>query len=401
MNRLLQGDVGSGKTLVATLAALISAKAGFQTALIAPTEILATQHAETIHKILHPAGLKTALLTGSTKQKSALKKRIRAGEVDLIVGTHAILTDDTVFRRLGLAIIDEQHRFGVKQRQKLLDKVDDSQADYDIPHLLSITATPIPRSLQLTVFGDLSVSILDELPPGRQPILTQIISPNSLSQMWSAIAEELRQGRQVYYICKMIEDGTELSSVKQESVKIAKKFPDYQVAYLHGKMKSAEKDDIMTKFAAGQIHLLVSTTVVEVGVDVPNATSIVIADADHYGLSQLHQLRGRAGRGQHQSYCFLINSTSDAPTRRLKEIERSLDGFYLAEVDLKMRGPGEIYGVLQHGVLDLKIASLTDIKTINSARQAVKSFVKTQPNMLEYKELASGVRKYQRLTVLN
>lgn len=401
MNRLLQGDVGSGKTLVAALAALISAKAGHQTALLAPTEILASQHAETIHELFSQQGLRVALLTGSTKNKSELKKHIRAGSADLIIGTHALLTDDTIFHDLGLAIIDEQHRFGVKQRQTLLQKSANTSAGHDMPHLLSMTATPIPRSLQLTVFGDLAVSILDELPAGRQPITTKIISPNSTEQMWQNVITNLRAGQQAYYICKMIEDGTELSSVKKEAAKIANKFPEFTVAYLHGKMKPIEKDEVMSKFAANKIQILVSTTVVEVGVNVPNATVMVIADADRYGLSQLHQLRGRVGRGSVASHCYLINSSSDAPAKRLKEIERSQDGFYLAEVDLKLRGPGEIYGSLQHGALDLRIASITDTKAIRAAAKAAKDFVKTNPDMLKYQELSASVRKYQRLTVLN
>lgn len=402
MNRLLQGDVGSGKTLVAALNALIAAKAGYQTALLAPTEILANQHAETIHGLFAEHGLRVALLTGSIKHKPKLKQRIKNGEVDLVIGTHALLTDDTLFHNLGLAIIDEQHRFGVKQRQTLLNKAADTKAKHDMPHLLSMTATPIPRSLQLTVFGDLSVSILDELPAGRKPIKTEVISPNSLNQMWQdVITSCLEKNQQAYYICKMIEDGGELSSVKQEAAKITKKFPKYQVAYLHGKMKSDEKDQIMADFAANKIQILVSTTVVEVGVNVPNATFMVIADADKYGLSQLHQLRGRVGRGNQASTCYLINSTSDAPTRRLKEIARSQDGFYLAEVDLKLRGPGEIYGSLQHGALDLKIAEISDTKTIHAASQAAKAFVKTSPDMVKYPELSRNVRKYQRLTVLN
>lgn len=396
MNRLLQGDVGSGKTMVAALSAFAAAKGGYQTALMAPTEVLATQHAESLAN-LFKGQLSVALLTGSTKHKDELKKHIKAGEVDLVIGTHALITDDTEFAHLGLAIIDEQHRFGVAQRQKLLGKA------HTMPHLLSMTATPIPRSLQLTIFGDLAVSILDELPAGRQPITTKIVSPNSTKQMWGAIEKELLAKHQVYYICKKIDDkgASELSSVKKEVQKIAHQFPDYNVAYLHGKMKPAEKDEIMTMFANGEIDVLVSTTVVEVGVNVPNATVMVIADADQYGLSQLHQLRGRVGRGSAASYCYLINSNSDAPTRRLREIERSQDGFYLAEVDLKLRGPGELYGSLQHGALDLRIATITDTKLVHKADLLVKQFRQEGYNMLEYKELSDSVRKYQRLTTLN
>lgn len=396
MNRLLQGDVGSGKTMVAALSAFIAAKAGFQAALMAPTEVLATQHAEGLSELFGNE-MKIALLTGSTKHKNELKKHIAAGEVDLVVGTHALITDDTVFKNLGLAIIDEQHRFGVVQRQKLLAKA------HTLPHLLSMTATPIPRSLQLTIFGDLSVSVLDELPAGRQAITTKIVSPNSTKQMWGAIEPELQNHHQVYYICKKIDDDgkSELASVKRECQHLAKLFPNYHVDLLHGKMKAAEKDEIMKRFAAGQIDILVSTTVVEVGVNVPNATVMVIKDADQYGLSQLHQLRGRVGRGQDASYCYLVNSSSEAPSRRLREIERSQDGFHLAEVDLKLRGPGEIYGALQHGALDLRIASVTDTKLVHQASKLVDNFIKKGYDLLEYKELAASVRKYQRLTTLN
>ena len=396
MNRLLQGDVGSGKTMVAALSCFVTANAGMQAALMAPTEVLATQHAESLSK-LFGSKLRIALLTGSTKHKDELKRHIKAGDVDLVIGTHALITDDTEFCNLGLAIIDEQHRFGVNQRQKLLSKA------RTMPHLLTMTATPIPRSLQLSIFGDLSVSILDELPAGRQPIETKIISPNSTEQMWKAIEPELKAKHQVYYICKKIDEkgGSDLSSVKREVQKISARFKDYQVAFLHGRMKPGEKDQIMSEFAAGKIDILVSTTVVEVGVDVPNATVMVIADADQYGLAQLHQLRGRVGRGKSASFCYLLNSTSDAPSRRLREIEHSRDGFYLAEVDLKLRGPGEIYGSLQHGALDLRIASITDTKLIHRAELLVQDFMKQDYNVLEYKELSEAVRIYQRLTTLN
>ena len=395
MNRLLQGDVGSGKTMVAALSAYVAAKAGVQTAIMAPTEVLATQHAESLAKTFGDK-LRIALLTGSTKHKTELKKHIKNGEVDLVIGTHALITDDTEFHNLGLAIIDEQHRFGVAQRQKLLAKA------HTMPHLLAMTATPIPRSLQLTIFGDLSVSILDELPAGRQPITTKIIAQNGQDQMWRNIEQEIEQRHQVYYICKKIDESkvSELSSVKKERDRIAKKYKQYNVGLLHGKMKSDEKDAVMSDFAKGKIDILVSTTVVEVGVNVPNATVMVIADADQYGLSQLHQLRGRVGRGSAESYCYLINS-KDSPTRRLREVETSQDGFYLAEVDLKLRGPGEIYGSLQHGALDLRIATITDTKLVHKANHLVDDFVKHKYNMVEYKELSAAVRKYQRITTLN
>ena len=395
MNRLLQGDVGSGKTMVAALSAYVAAKAGAQTAIMAPTEVLAMQHAESLAKTFGDE-LRIALLTGSTKRKAELKKHIKNGDVDLIIGTHALITDDTEFANLGLAIIDEQHRFGVAQRQKLLAKA------HTMPHLLSMTATPIPRSLQLTIFGELSVSILDELPAGRQPITTKIVAQNGQEQMWRNIEHEIEQKHQVYYICKKIDESkaSELSSVKKERDRIAKRYKQYHVGLLHGKMKPNEKDLVMSDFASGKIDILVSTTVVEVGVNVPNATVMVIADADQYGLSQLHQLRGRVGRGSAESYCYLINS-KDSPTRRLREIETSQDGFYLAEVDLKLRGPGEIYGSLQHGALDLRIATITDTKLVHKASQLVDDFIKQKYNMLEYKELSAAVRKYQRITTLN
>lgn len=395
MNRLLQGDVGAGKTMVAALSVFVAAKAGFQTAIMAPTEVLAAQHAESLSKTFGKE-LNIALLTGSTKHKVELKKRIAAGEVDLVIGTHALITDDTKFARLGLAIIDEQHRFGVAQRQKLLSKA------RSMPHLLSMTATPIPRSLQLTIFGDLEVSILDQLPAGRQAITTKIVAKAAEEQMWRDIKKELELKHQVYYICKKIEDSSvsELSSVKKEFKRIAKMLNGYTVELLHGRMKPDEKDDIMTRFSKGEIDVLVSTTVVEVGVNVPNATVMAIADADQYGLSQLHQLRGRVGRGSAASYCYLINS-KDAPSRRLREIEGSQDGFYLAEVDLKLRGPGEIYGSLQHGALDLRIATITDMKLVHAADIKVKEFLQKGYNVLEYKELSSAIQKYQRLTTLN
>lgn len=395
MNRLLQGDVGAGKTMVAALSAFVAAKAGFQTAIMAPTEVLAAQHAESLSKTFGKE-LNIALLTGSTKHKVELKKRIAAGEVDLVIGTHALITDDMKFARLGLAIIDEQHRFGVAQRQKLLSKA------RSMPHLLSMTATPIPRSLQLTIFGDLEVSILDQLPAGRQAITTKIVAKAAEEQMWRDIKKELELKHQVYYICKKIEDSSvsELSSVKKEFKRIAKMLNGYTVELLHGRMKPDEKDDIMTRFSKGEIDVLVSTTVVEVGVNVPNATVMAIADADQYGLSQLHQLRGRVGRGSAASYCYLVNS-KDAPSRRLREIEGSQDGFYLAEVDLKLRGPGEIYGSLQHGALDLRIATITDTKLVHAADIKVKEFLQKGYNVLEYKELSSAIQKYQRLTTLN
>lgn len=414
MNRLLQGDVGSGKTMVAALSAYEVIKSGGQVALLAPTAILATQHYEGLSETLGKFGVRSALLIGATKKKSELKSQIKNGEIDLVIGTHALLTDDTEFQNLTLVIIDEQHRFGVEQRQKLMLKSPPGLA----PHLLSMTATPIPRSLQLTVFGDLDVSILNELPKGRQPIQTQILPELSMKdhlypQIWATLHEKPDQkglqsgskahGQQVYWICKAIDDDprTETTSVKSRAKKLAEVFPGVKIEFLHGRMKPAEKDEIMERFARGDTQILVSTTVVEVGVDVPNATLIVIEDAESYGLAQLHQLRGRVGRGASPSLCYLVTKGDDRPSRRLRELEKSCDGFYLAEVDLKLRGPGEIYGALQHGALDLRIATLSDTKTIARARRAVDAFLQSGDDMLKYKELMDGISKYQQLTTLN
>ena len=400
MNRLLQGDVGSGKTMVAAMAAYNAILGGAQVALLAPTAILATQHFESLSKRLENYGVKVALLTGATKKKDALKSAIKSGEINLVIGTHALLTDDTEFKNLGLVVIDEQHRFGVEQRQKLLLKSPHGLA----PHFLAMTATPIPRSLQLTVFGDLDVSILNELPKGRQPITTKILAETSTREsLYPKIRETIAAGQQVYWICKAIDDNpsSEATSVKSRTEKLKKVFPDYTIEFLHGRMKPAEKDAIMERFASGEIQILVSTTVVEVGVDVPNSTLMIIENAENYGLAQLHQLRGRVGRGSVASFCYLLTTGDNQPTRRLRELEKSTDGFYLAEVDLKLRGPGEIYGALQHGALDLRIATFSDTKLIKQARDDTEVFLKKPENMLKYKELMSGIKRYQQLTTLN
>lgn len=404
MNRLLQGDVGSGKTMVAALSALEAVNAGCQVAILAPTAILATQHYEGIGPLLGKFGVKTALLTGATKKKPELKKQILSGEVDVVVGTHALLTDDTEFKNLSLVIIDEQHRFGVEQRQKLALKSPSGLA----PHLLAMTATPIPRSLELTIFGDLDISILDEMPKGRQPIETTILPELEISdKLYPEISKTVQNGQQIYWICKAIDETSfgdekaDITSVKSRTRKLKEAFPKLKIEFLHGKMKPAEKDAVMADFAEGKIDILVSTTVVEVGVDVPNATLMIVENAEGYGLAQLHQLRGRVGRGSAKSYCYLLTSGDAAPSRRLRELEKSNDGFYLAEVDLKLRGPGEIYGVLQHGALDLRIASLSDTKLIARARKDVDEFLKLGPDMLKYKELMDGISKYQQITTLN
>lgn len=400
MNRLLQGDVGAGKTVVAGLAARQAASHGFQTAVMAPTEILASQHAETLSKLLEPFGVKVGLLTGSVKgtARKTLYEQISNGSVDVVVGTHALIQATVQFYKLGFVVIDEQHRFGVTQRQELLKKSD------HMPHLLAMTATPIPRSLALTVYGELDVSVLNELPAGRKPIATKIWSPNSRAQLYEKVDSEITSGRQAYVICSLIDSNpdNELKSVQAEYKKLQNSvFKHRRIGLLHGKLKSEEKDSIMTQFATGSLDILVSTTVVEVGVDVPNATAMIIEDADRFGLSQLHQLRGRIGRSSHQSYCFLVTSDSSKPTQRLREVEKSNDGFYLAEVDLRLRGPGEIYGRAQHGALNLQVATLGDTKLIARAQNAARQFVESDQDLVQYKQLADQVHHYQRLTTLN
>lgn len=416
MNRLLQGDVGSGKTVVAGLAARQVAHAGLQSAIMAPTEILATQHAETLTNLLEPLGVSVGLLTGSVKGKSReeLYKQIANGGVDVVVGTHALIQESVKFHKLGFVAIDEQHRFGVKQRQALLVKTNRSkevffnreknlQNEY-MPHLLAMTATPIPRSLALTVYGELDISILNERPKGRLPIITKLWSPNSRAKLYDLIEEQLAAGRQAYVICTLIDDNpqNELKSVQEEYKKLrVGPFAHRQIGLLHGKLKPAEKDAVMSDFASGKTDILVSTTVVEVGVDVPNATVILIENADRFGLAQLHQLRGRVGRSHHQSYCYLMMSDSQVPSKRLREIEKSNDGFYLAEVDLKLRGPGEIYGRAQHGELNLQVATLGDTRLIARAQRAARAFVENEYDLVQYKQLARQVKHYQRLTRLN
>jgi len=400
MNRLLQGDVGAGKTVVAGLAARQAAHEGFQTALMAPTEILANQHAATLDKLLAPFGVRVGLLTGSVKGKAreALYAAIKNGDVDVVVGTHALIQSGVDFHRLGFVVIDEQHRFGVAQRQELLKK------SAKMPHLLAMTATPIPRSLALTVYGELDISILNEKPANRKPIETKIWSPNSRAQLYALIDEQVKQGRQAYVICNLIGDNpdNDLKSVEAEYKRLRNSvFKHRSIGLLHGKLTPAEKDAVMSEFSGGKLDVLVSTTVVEVGVDVPNATVMLIEDGDRFGLAQLHQLRGRVGRSEHQSYCYIVPSDSKAPSQRLKEIEKSNDGFYLAEVDLKLRGPGEIYGRAQHGALNLQVATLGDTKLIARAQAAAKRFVESGENLLHYTQLARQVETYQRLTTLN
>lgn len=400
MNRLLQGDVGSGKTIVAGLAARQVAQAGLQTAIMVPTEILASQHAETLARLLEPFGVSVALLTGSVKAaaRKELLAHLATGDIDVIVGTHALIQKGVEYHKLGFVVIDEQHRFGVKQRQVLLEK-----SQY-MPHLLSMTATPIPRSLSLALYGDLEVSVLDEKPANRLPIETKIFSPTSRDQLYRLIDQQLSAGRQAFVICPLIDDNldNDKKSVESEHKRLASTvFRKYKLGLLHGKMSPEEKDTVMQQFLHKKLDILVSTTVVEVGVDIPNATVILIENADHFGLSQLHQLRGRVGRGSEQSYCYLMMSDSSKPSARLREIEQSQDGFYLAEVDLKLRGPGEVYGRAQHGSVKFQLANLLDGRLMSRAQQEAVSFVSSGQDLLQYKHLAARVARYQRVTTLN
>lgn len=400
MNRMVQGDVGSGKTVVAALAARQVIESGYQVAILAPTAILAQQHARTIADLLEPYGITVGFLAGSVKKgaRVPLLDNLHSGAVDIIIGTHALLEPSVRFARLGLVVIDEQHRFGVAQRQKLLDKSE------RMPHLLSMTATPIPRSLALTVYGELDISVINQKPANRKPIQSTIVSPVSRKRIYELIDGELSQGRQAYVICRLIDDSTEndAKSVQAEFARLKNSvFGHRNIGLLHGKLTPAEKDEVMRAFLAHELDILVSTTVVEVGVDVPNATVMMIEDADQYGLSQLHQLRGRVGRSSHQSHCYLMMSDTKKPSERLREVERSNDGFHLAEVDLEIRGPGEIYGRAQHGALNLQIARLSDTALISEAQKAAKDFVSSGADLLQYKQLSAHVERYQRLTTLN
>ena len=323
---------------------------------------------------------------------------LKDGTIDVVVGTHALIQKGVDYHKLGFAVIDEQHRFGVKQRQALLDK-----SEY-LPHLLAMTATPIPRSLALTLYGELDVSILDEMPAGRKPIETKIWAPTNTEKLYSRVDQEIAKGRQAYIICSLIDENpdNDKKSVEAEYKKLQSTiFRHRRVGLLHGRLSSDEKEVVIRQFANGELDILVSTTVVEVGVDVPNATVMVIENADQFGLSQLHQLRGRVGRGEHDSYCFLVMTGNDKPSQRLREIEKSQDGFHLAEVDLKLRGPGEIYGRAQHGALNLQIATLADTKLIARARSSAEKFINSGENMIQYTHLAHSVEKYRRLTTLN
>ena len=396
MNRLLQGDVGSGKTLVAAAAIWACIRAGYQAALLAPTEILASQHAENLNRLLSPFGMRVALLTGGMKAaaRRTTLAAIRDDEADLIVGTHAILSEGVEFARLGLAVVDEQHRFGVRQRGLLAEKAAN-------PHLLVMSATPIPRTLGLLMYGDLDISILDELPPGRKPVKTRCITGKKRADLYGFLDREIDSGRQVYIVCPAIEDagGSGLNAVKSYYEDIAKTYlPDRRVGLMHGKLKPKEKAEVMDDFKSGRLDALVSTTVIEVGVDVPNATVMVIENAERYGLSALHQLRGRVGRGAAESWCFLVSdNASESVQKRLKFLCSTSDGFAVAQYDLETRGPGDFFGSRQHGLPTLQIADLmNDTRTLHAAQSEAVALLAEDP-LLERPEHALLARQVEQM----
>lgn len=409
MNRVVQGDVGSGKTLVALMCMLLAVDNGLQACLMAPTEILATQHFETISSMLAPLGIEVALLTGSTgkRDRQRIHEGLQNGTLSILIGTHAVIEDTVQFKQLGFVVIDEQHRFGVAQRAKLWTKNEIA------PHVLVMTATPIPRTLAMTVYGDLDVSVIDELPPGRKPVETLLRYDEQRVQVYRAVYNQLRLGRQVYIVYPLIEENEKLDlrSLEEGYQIICDTFKDHRVAFVHGRMKPSEKDYQMNLFASHQADILVATTVIEVGVNVPNASVMIIENAERFGLSQLHQLRGRVGRGADQSYCILMTKHQIAKTtrQRLELMTQTSDGFLIAEADMQMRGPGDIEGTMQSGIpFDLHIANLaTDGQIIQMARRAAERLIDTDPtlslpeNSLFARELAaasSGTRDWSRIS---
>ena len=379
MNRLVQGDVGSGKTIIAACTMFAAAKNGMQSALMAPTEILATQHYESLNSLFGPLGISVELLTGSmtAKAKKEALLRIKSGESVVIVGTHALFSEQVEFNNLNLVITDEQHRFGVNQRKLFSDKGTN-------PHTLVMTATPIPRTLALVVYGDLEVSAIDELPPGRQKIDTYPVGEDMRERIYTFIRKEVAAGHQAYIVCPLVEESEQLDlkSVTEYAQTLSDKiFPDLSVAFLHGKMKASQKDTVMTHFAAGDIDVLVATSVIEVGVNVPNATIMVVENAERFGLSQLHQLRGRVGRGKDKAYCILFNQSKQAyALERMEVMKRTNDGFIIAEKDLELRGPGEFFGTRQHGLPPLTIANLySDLDVLTETTKAVRTLLDEDP----------------------
>ena len=399
MNRLVQGDVGSGKTMVAAYGAWLAAKNGRQCALMAPTELLAEQHFRSLAPLLEQAGLRVGLLTGAVKGKARkeLLAALAAGELDLLIGTHALLSEGVDYAELGLVITDEQHRFGVAQRAALSAKARRP------PHVLVLSATPIPRTLSLVIYGDLDVSVIDELPPGRTPVQTFVVGEDKRQRMYGFVRKLVGEGRQAYIVCPAVEEGEDEGAGLKAATTYAQGlqtevFPDLRVGLVHGKMKPREKDAVMTAFAGRELDVLVSTTVIEVGVDVPNAALMVVENADRFGLSQLHQLRGRVGRGKHQSYCVLVTSTRNPDSRaRLKVLTKTTDGFQIAEEDLKLRGPGDFFGQRQHGLPQLRIADLAgDMRVLKEAQLAAQELLERDPG-LKLPEHAPLLKQVHRL----
>lgn len=397
MTRLVQGDVGSGKTIVATLAALNTVKNGYQVCIMAPTEILAKQHYKTFTKTLQKYSFNIQFIAGSTpkKQKEEIIMQMKTGTADIIIGTHALIQDKIGFRKLGLAIVDEQHRFGVKQR--------DTLKSYGSPHILSMTATPIPRTLAITIYGDQDLSNIDEMPKGRQEIITRTVTEKKRTQAYLWVEDQVKKGRQAFVICPLIEESEtlDLKSVLQEYAFLSEHiFPNLNLGLLHGKLKQEEKDRIMQDFKDKKINILVSTSVIEVGIDIPNASIMIIEGAERFGLSQLHQFRGRVGRGKHQSYCFLFpGKLSEEGRVRMKSMEKYSSGFKLSEIDLELRGPGEIYGIRQSGIPDFKMASLTDSINIEKARKSAGKIIEKDPLLKNYPKLLEKIQTEEEIYI--
>lgn len=395
MNRLVQGDVGSGKTIVAVLAIYIAVKSGYQSVFMVPTGILAEQHFSGIAPLLGKFGIKTGLLTGGMKkgEKKRIKREAEAGDIDVIIGTHAVLEDNIMFQKLGLVVTDEQHRFGVRQRARLSNKGDN-------PDLLVMTATPIPRTLSLVLYGDLDVSVIDSMPPGRKPVETYSVDEGKRDRIYRFIRKQVGEGRQVYIVCPLVEESETIEA--ESATGLAERIrddilKDLRVGLIHGKLKSAEKDEVMRSFARGELDVLVSTTVIEVGVNVPNASVMIIENAERFGLAQLHQLRGRVGRGEYQSYCILFNQgRNPVAGRRMEIMAKSNDGFVIAEKDLELRGPGDVFGVRQHGLPEFKIANLyRDMDILKDVQSAVKKIIKDRlmDKDAAYERLSDRVRE--------
>ena len=394
MHRLLQGEVGSGKTVVAMAALLTAVQGGYQAAVMAPTEVLADQHHLGLEPLAALVGVRMALLTGSSANRDEVLAGVAGGTIDVVVGTHALIQEGVVFDRLGVAVVDEQHRFGVHQRVQLKDKAVGPE-----PDLLIMTATPIPRTLSMTLYGDLDISILDEMPGGRKPVTTRVVppSPASLEQVYRLVREEAAAGRQTFVVCPLVEDSEKLqaASATAEYERLSKVFSDLRVGLIHGQMRSGDKEEVMSRLRAGEIDVLVATTVIEVGIDIPNATVMVIEDADRFGLSQLHQLRGRVGRGGHWSHCILIADPSTPEgEQRLAAMASTTDGFRLAEEDLRIRGQGTVFGARQAGMADLRLADiLRDVETLVTARREAFALVATDPELTRHSDLAEEVRE--------